>query len=316
MTKIIGRGGNLVKLVECRKEFFKRCLALNLEQGTIEQYDKVLKRFEKFCNAKDITDSSQITAGVMREHIGGLSSTMGAVSIKIHYMALKVFFGFLKRDEVISDNPMLRVETPKLPKRLMQTFSKADISKLLNAFDKNEFLGFRNYTIMCILFATGMRRGELTKLCLSDIYFELDIIKVIGKGNKQRNIPLTETLRKVLIKYLSKRKEYVEQLRLNKCPYLIINNKGERLTATTISSIFNDVAKEYNMKGVRVSPHTFRHTFSKFFLLNGGDVFTLQKILGHSSIDTTRRYVNLNDEELKVQNQKFNPFENISWQYY
>ncbi len=316
MTKTWGRVIMVMKLVECRQEFFKRCLALNLEQATMEQYQKVLKRFDKFCNAKGITDSSQINAGVMREHIGGLSSTMGAVSIKIHYMTLKVFFGFLKRDEVIDDNPMLRVETPKLPKRLIQAFSKTDISKLLNAFDKNEFLGFRNYTIMCILFATGMRRGELIKLCLSDIYFELDIIKVIGKGNKQRNIPLTQTLRKVLVKYLTKRKEYVEQLRLNKCPYLIINNKGERLTATTISGIFSDVGKDYEMKDVRVSPHTFRHTFAKFFLLNGGDVFTLQRILGHSSIETTRRYVNLNDSELKVQNDKYNPFENANWQYY
>jgi Site-specific recombinase XerD len=306
----------IVNLIDCKKEFFRRCLALNLQQSTLEQYDKVLKRFSSFCGTQGIEDIADITTGTLRVHIAGLSATMKPTSIKIHHMTLRVFFRFLLRDGIITNNPMERVEVPKVPKREIQAFSKKDISTLLNSFDKNEFLGFRNYTIMCMLFATGMRRSELTRLCISDIYFDIDLIKVIGKGDNQRNIPLPQTLRKVIIKYLTMRREYVDKLCLTTCPYFIISNKGERLVATTISDIFAKVAKEEGMKGVRVSPHTFRHTFAKMFLLNGGDAFTLQKLLGHSDIATTKKYINLNDKDLKVQNDKFNPFENVNWKYY
>ena len=128
-------------------------------------------------------------------------------------------------------------------------------------------------------------------------------------------MPLSHTLRKVILKYLQKRGEYIAEHKLLKSPYLIINKDRERLGVSAISCIIAKIGKDENITGVRVSPHTFRHTFAKFFLLNGGDLFSLQKILGHSDIEMTKRYVEMNEVELKIQNDKFNPFDNTSWRY-
>ena len=306
----------IVLILDCRKEFIKRCLALNLEETTINQYEKVLKRFISFCNEKEIKEIDKVDASLLRDHIYGLSKTMQPISIKIHYMALKVFFNFLKNNEKISNNPILKVETPKISKKIIPAFSNNEIRTILNCFNKDEFLGYRNYTLTCILFGTGIRRSELVNLLIDDIYFELDIINILGKGDKQRHVPLTQTLKKIIIRYLEKRLEYVKEHKLISCRYLIISNRGQKLNIATVNDIYARIAENEHIKGVRVSPHTWRHTFAKNALLNGMDLFTLGRILGHSSIEVTKKYINLNDNEIKIQNDRFNPFENQKWRYF
>lgn len=303
-------------LSETKKLFIKRCIALNLAEGTIKKYDKTLNNFSLTCLDRNKQNIEDITSDDIREHMVRLSKKVSGKTLKVYYDTIKSYFNYLYRDKIIEENIMTRIEAPKFEHKEIQAFNRFEIDTILNAFDKNDFLGFRNYTIACILFATGMRRAELSKLYITSINFDVNIIKVIGKGKKYRDIPLSQTLRKVLVKYLKRRAEYVSERKLFKSPYLIINKDGEQLGVNTISGIIEKVGREEHITGVRVSPHTFRHTFAKLFLLNGGDVFSLQKILGHSDIEMTKQYVALNKEELKMQNDKYNPFDNESWKYY
>ena len=303
-------------LSESKKRFLRRCIALNLAEGTLQKYDKTLNRFFVTCLDRNVQNVEEITSDDIREHLARLSKAVSPNTLKVYFDTLKSYFHYLYRDKIIPENIIDVVEAPKMERKEIPAFNRFEVETILNAFDKNTFLGFRNYTIACIFFATGIRREELSKLYISSINFDVNIIKIVGKGRKHRDIPLSQTLRKVILKYLKRRTEYVAENKLFKSPYLIINKDGEKLSLSTISGIINKIGKDENITGVRVSPHTFRHTFAKFFLLNGGDLFSLQKMLGHSDIEMTKRYVELNTVELKVQNDKFNPFDNVSWKYY
>lgn len=307
---------------EAERQFINRCLALGLSTETIKQYQKVLKRLiqnytkDKTEKTIESTDIRVFTSTLLREHLAFLSRCVSPTTVKIHYMALHSFFSFLYKNDIISEDVMRNIEKPKVPKRDLQAFTKEHLDILLSVFDRSTFTGFRNYVIACVLFSTGVRRGELVKIKLTDIMFEINAIKIIGKGNKLRNVPVSDTLRKLLIKYIKNREEHIKTNKLYRSPYCFISYTGNKLSENAVTDIFRKVGKENRMNGVRVSPHTFRHSFAKYFLLNGGDVFTLQKILGHSDISVTRQYVNLNENDIRVQNEKYNPLENETWKYY
>ena len=285
-------------------------------------YERVLNRLEKTMvkeglgeRGKDI-NIEEVTPTMIRLHFSILLEQMQPVTLRIHYRLLHSFFTFLKSEEITSRNIMGRVEKPKVPKKEMEAFSKEEIDTLLSVFDKNTFVGYRNYVLTCLLFGTGLRRSEAVKVRIDDIRFDINIIKVMGKGSKFRNVPIGDSLRRVLIKYINIRHDEIKKRKLNDSPYLFINSRnGNKLGIETLTGLYNTVGREEGIRGVRVSPHTFRHTFAKFFLLNGGDVFTLQKILGHSDITTTKKYINLNTNDIRVQNDKYNPFENECWRY-
>ena len=301
---------------ESKREFLRRCIALNLSIGSIQQYEKVLKRYFKYCKDNSLSDPGEVKAAEIRDYLNSLSVTCKPVTQKLHYMTLSVYYNFLSREGLIKENPMKRIERPKVPLREIQAFSRKEIDIILNGFDKNTFLGYRNYTIMIILFGTGLRLSELSHLSIRDISFEMNFIKVIGKGNKQRAVPMSETVKKVILHYLRMRKEYIDNHQLLKNHYLLIGRTGQRLESSGIWDVFSKIAKdEKTLQGVRVSPHTFRHTFAKYFILNGGDVFALQRILGHSDITVTKKYVNLNTFEVSMQNDRYNPLQNKTWRY-
>ncbi|WP_299449272.1 tyrosine-type recombinase/integrase [uncultured Phascolarctobacterium sp.] len=305
------------------EEFYRRCLGLNLSHETIRKYEKVLGRLEKTlvteklgANGSEI-NINDITANLIRYHFSLLRDRMQPITMRIHYMCLHSFFTFLKNEELIAINIMKKVEKPKVPKKEIPAFTKEEVNLLLSVFDKSTFVGYRNYTITCVLFGSGMRRGEISRLLIDDIHFDINIIKVMGKGNKVRNVPLGDSLRRVLLRYLKIRKEFITERGFNNSPYLFISsNTGNKFNVESFTELFNTIGRNEGLKGVRVSPHTFRHTFAKFFLLNGGDVFSLQKILGHADITTTKKYINLNDNDIRIQNDRYNPLENGGWRFF
>lgn len=310
-----------MNLQQAKKEFSRRCIAMNLSHNTVLQYEKVLKRLLNTCisdglgkNEEEI-EINEITSTFIRYHLTSLRESFSPVTVKIHYMALHSFFSFLYREGITTKNVMANIERPKVPKTEIKAFSKEEIKKLLSAFKKDTFAGYRNYVITCTLFATGIRRSELASIKKNDIRFDTNFIKIMGKGDKFRNVPMTENLRVLFLKYIKIRQEFTLTNKLHDSQYFFISSRGNKMLENSITNIYENLAKQENMNDVRVSPHTFRHTFAKFFLLNGGDVFTLQKILGHSDLTVTKRYITLNEKEIQIQNDKFNPFENESWQY-
>jgi len=212
-------------------------------------------------------------------------------------------------------SPLEGVVKPRIPKVHARTFNNEEIKAILTYFPLDDFLGYRNYTIMCILYSTGIRMNELLNLTVFDVRMDIDTMTVLGKGSKERILPISRILKKVLGKYLREREIYTRNTKYT-TPYLIINRNGNKFTQAGIQVIFNQLKDNLGFPRKRLSSHTWRHTFAKNFLLNGGNVFALQKLLGHEDIETTRIYVEYTEKEMKIQNDNFNPLDNNRWQYY
>ena len=303
---------------EVKKKFMLRCFALRLADTTITAYEEFFSSFEKFVKAENKLNSfEQVDTIALRRYLVLLSSTMCGVTVEGYYRKLKTLYNFLLNEGLIKSNPVNTIERPKVAKRKIQTFNSNEVYTMLNAYDVNTFIGLRNYTLLSFLLATGVRRSEFINLTIFDVDLQADIIRVIGKGDKERLIPIGKKLKLILKRYLKARDEYLEQ----ECKYktsaaFFINRYGDKLQLSGANSIFQSLKKTLGLRGKRFSAHIWRHTFAKSFLLNGGDVFSLQELLGHADVDTTRIYINLNTQELKQQNDKYNPLDNTKWQYY
>ncbi|NCB76781.1 MAG: hypothetical protein EOM42_06775 [Negativicutes bacterium] len=303
-----------MEIGQAKRIFFTAKKAENVTGRTIETYDEVLKKFLVYIVERNIYDIAEVKSDLIREFLGTFKAKgLKGITVHRYFRVLRTFFLFLYRDDYIPNNPMKNIKPPKIEKKAMRTFTIEEINKLLNAFNKLEFFGMRNYVIMCMFFSTGIRKMELASLTLADLNIINDLIRIRnGKGQKERYIPIGKTLRRSLIQYLKMREEYVDD---DKCLWLFPSKTKEQITSSGLGVLFQKVKKELGMTGEKISAHTWRHTFAKNYLLNGGDVFSLQTILGHSNIETTRGYIALNQNELKTQMAKFNPLDNKDWLY-
>ncbi len=292
------------------------CLSINLQTDTIRSYEYKLKLFGEYLSKNSVTSLQGITADNIRGFLTEQSARIGKLSVRHYYSVLNIFFNFLVGERLLSNSPMLSVSSPKVPKLKLRTFTNNETKLLLNYFNKDTFVGFRNYAIMSTLFASGLRISELCNLHCTDIFFETGLLNIIGKGDKQRHVPISPVLKKLLLAYFKRRNEYIRENGLSQSRYFFITRTATQIHRDSVTKMFFQVKKSYNIDGKRFSAHTFRHTFAKAFILNGGDLFSLQKILGHSKIEDTKKYIDLNETEVKIQNDKFNPLDNSRWQYY
>jgi len=198
-----------------------------------------------------------------------------------------------------------KIRLLKTDKEMKEPYTQKELRLLLNKTKTNEFSEYRNWVIVNFLLATGVRIGELVSLQVKDIDFDEAIVKVKrGKSRRERHIPLAKTLMKILTQYLSIRQPS------NECDELFCNAFGKRLHEDGCQHAI----ASYNLKrGVtKTSVHLFRHTFAKMFILNGGDVFRLQKILGHKSLDIVKEYVSMFSNDLQQDFDLFNPLEQLT----
>lgn len=303
---------------EIKKRFMLRCFSMRLADTTIKAYEEFFSSFGKFLESENkLNDFESIDSVVLRRYLIKLSTTMNGNTIEGYYRKLKTLFKFLLKEKLLTENPLDYVERPRTPKRKIQTFSSEEVFKMLNAYDTNDFIGLRNYTLLSFLLSTGVRRSEFVNLTMFDVDLQADIIRIIGKGDKERLIPIGKKLKLLLKRYVSARNEYLKQECKNKtCNAFFISRYGEKLKLSGANSIFQTLKKNLGLSGKRYSAHIWRHTFAKSYLLNGGDLFTLQEMLGHADIETTKIYINLTKQEVKMQNEQFNPLDNTKWQYY
>jgi len=302
---------------EACNDFYRRCVGMNLSNNTIDSYRKDLLLFGKFMVASEIKDVLKVSPNDILMYLDYVRNRgLAPISVADKFTSLRVFFNYLVQAERLLKSPLENMRKPKVPKKHARTFTNKEVLEILNYFDKNTFTGYRNYMIMCVLFGTGMRRSELLGLSVLDVHFDENLITVLGKGNKERSIPMSAYLKRVLKKYLVLRESLCKEQVATFTPALIVNQKGDKLTVHGIDTVFRQLKENLQIPKGRLSPHTWRHTFAKSFLLNGGDVFSLQRILGHEDISTTQIYIEYTLSELKVQNDKFNPLDNSRWQYY
>ncbi len=211
--------------------------------------------------------------------------TLSGHTINGYLRGLRGFWSWLKREEYIDDNPFLKLKLPKVPIKVIQTFTDEQLQSLFNAIDQKAPQGLRDYVVILLLLDTGVRSSELSNLTLSDVNLKNRTLKVLGKGNKERMVPIGARLQAALWKYINKHRVQPAMPRIEN---VFLTHEGYPLAKERLGAIVKKYAVKAGITGVRASPHTFRHTMAITFLRNGGDVFSLQRILGHSQLDTVR----------------------------
>ncbi len=292
--------------------------------NTIRIYNTALTVFNQFLHLKHTPDNvSDITAREFREFIGHLQNVsafmqhpftgpqpkkLAGHTVNCYLRALRAFWTWLEVEEYIDVNPFSKIVVPKPPKKVIQPFDDEQIKALLKAIDVKTVAGSRDWAIVLTLLDTGIRVSELTDLRLENINIAQRSMKVTGKGNKERVVPIGISVQKAFLKYLTKFRPKSAHPNFTN---IFLNRDGMPLTPNVVQTVIEKYAKKVGIQGVRASPHTFRHTFAVSYLRNGGDMFTLQRILGHESLDMVRNYVNVTQYDVQKAHLLHSPADNI-----
>jgi integrase/recombinase XerD len=229
-------------------------------------------------------------------------------TINCYLRSLRIFFSWLASEELIGTNPFDRVKIPRPARKVVPTFSDSQIWQLLNVIDTSSNEGYRNFIIIMTLLDTGMRVSELCTLKLDNVWLEDGMLKVLGKGNKERLIPMGKQVQRLLWRYISR---YRPKPASPSIDLLFLTRDGRPLTKDRVEKTMTYYGKKAEISGVRCSPHTLRHTAAVKFLRNRGDVFSLQRMLGHASLEMTRRYCELADIDVKKAHITASPVDNF-----
>ena len=288
-------------------ENFKNYLKLErgLSDNSIKSYDYDLILFKKFLIANKINDTPiNCKPETIKNYLYKSFSDKKSISQARSISAIKSFFNYLIFEGYIKDSPISNIESPKQEKKLPKVLTEEEIKKLINSIDLNHDFGQRNKTIIEILYGTGIRVSELINLKLSNIFFKENIIKVIGKGNKERFVPLGEIASNEMKIYINNRNRL--KIDSKSSDILFLNRYGRGLTRSMIFKIISDASKRVGLDK-SISPHTLRHSFATHLIKNGADLRTIQLILGHESITTTEIYTHLDTLHLEEVLKKYHP---------
>ena len=295
--------------------FYHRCKSESVSNNTIKTYSYHFYKFIHYFFADGKQNIEEISTDDIRKYLIGMQEKgYSPHTVCDVHRSISCFFRWLYTENYIIENPAARVKKPKLPKEFARTFSHGEVRMMLDFWDKGTFYGYRNFFILNLLLASVIRKSELLQLSLSDFDMDARVMLVRGKGDKQRFVPLSKMLVRLLRNYLIKRKTYLNDVK-KASNALFVNKFGARLGKSGLEEIFAKMKHDLKIDGRRLSPHTFRHTFARAFLSNGGNLFSLQDILGHEDIATTRIYVKFELEGNRQQIDNYCPLDNRAWQY-
>lgn len=283
---------------------------LKLERGlaanTIDNYSFDIEKLIAFLNSNAIEVTPiNITEEIVQQFIYELSTKVNARSQSRIISGLKSFFNYLIFEDYRVDTPMELIEVPKTGRKLPDTLSTAEIDSLIAAIDLSKLEGERNRAMLETLYSCGLRVSELVNLKISDLFFEEGFIKVTGKGNKQRFVPIGDSTEKYILLYKELVRSHLE-IQKGHEDTLFLNRRGKQLTRAMVFTIIKDLAVKISLKKT-ISPHTFRHSFATHLLENGADLRSIQLMLGHESITTTEVYMHLDRRFLTEVINNFHP---------
>lgn len=280
---------NIIKFLDYLK--YER----NYSDNTIIGYENHLNLFSIFLTNNKINSLSDVDYSIVRNYINYLyEKNYNSKSICNHISSLRSFFKYLKNEDIIKNNPMILIENPKLEKKLPKYLYYEDLEKILNISDTKTDIGIRDALILELLYVTGIRVSELVNIKLQDIDLSNHKIKITGKGNKQRIVMYGKRCQELLDNYLKIR----EKLLKDSNEYLILGVKGKKINDRVIRDIINDLSKKAGLQ-LKISPHTFRHTFATHMLNEGADLRSVQELLGHENLSTTTIYTHVTNERLR-----------------
>ena len=267
----------------------------NYSNNTIDSYTSDLTEFFDYTDKK----SQNITENNIRRYIEYLFDVdRKRTTINRKISTIRSFFNFLKRDDYIEKNPAKEIVSAKARRKLPDFLTIDEMNNLLNNMKEEDILDLRNKLIFELLYATGLRVSELVNLKKKKIDFSNNNIRIIGKGNKERILPVTSNLKRLFKKYFKKRKYNSD--------YVFLSTNGNKLYARDIRRIIKKVIKNMSMFK-DITPHTIRHSFASHLLENGADLRMVQELLGHSSVSTTQIYTHISMEKMKKYHKKYHP---------
>lgn len=274
-------------------------LDLNYSLNTVKTYENGLEQFIKYLKGKNILDCDNKNIEDFLQNLCDLSST----SLANYLSSLRAFYNYYLKVGKIKANPCDLVDMPKLAKKLPTYLTIDEVNELLN-IKVNDSFGARNKAILELLYSSGLRISELVSLEINNIDFDDCIVRVFGKGSKERIVPMNDYAIIALKEYIDNYRPSMLKEELNN--YLFLNNHGKKMTR---QGVFKMIKKECLIKGIKknISPHTLRHTFATHLLQNGADLRIIQELLGHSDISTTQIYTHITNEKLKQDYKEYHP---------
>ncbi len=282
---------------------------LSVERGlasnTLLAYQRDLKKYTIYLNRKGISDANQIKRediqGYMQKQKGdGLATT----SICRSLAALKMFHRFLVRERFSGDDPSSLLDTPKLWKRVPEVLTAAEIESMIKMAEGRRWQNLRDYAILELLYASGMRVSELVELKIENVNLDIGYVRCLGKGRKERIVPIGKRSRTAVKHYLTSLPPKLAKQ--NYSGALFLSRLGRKMSRQSIWKIIKFYAKKARIKK-EIKPHTIRHSFATHLLEHGADLRSVQEMLGHSDISTTQIYTHVDRERLKSIHKQFHP---------
>lgn len=289
--------------IENAIEEFLRYLLIDkgYSNNTIESYKTDLDKFLEYNKGKTISD---ISNNDLKDYVKWLKENkLNEKSISRNISCLRSFYKFLVIEKYTKNNTADSVYLPKIKKMLPTTLTEEEVTNLLDV-DLTDCFSYRNKAMLEVMYATGMRVSELVNLKLNDIDLSQDIIRVFGKGSKDRIVPIGDYAKEYLTIYLKEYRGFM--LKKYNNDYVFLNNHGSKMTRQGFFKIIKKLASEKGIKK-ELSPHTIRHSFASHLLKYGADLRTIQELLGHSDISTTQIYTHLTNEELRKNYEEYHP---------
>jgi len=278
-----------------------------LAENTVVSYKRDLKNYLEYVKKlEDIQNLNDIVRIHIIRYLGTLKAEgKSARTLARHIASIRSFHQFLLREKVVDRDPSIHIETPQLDKTLPKVLSFKEVEALLQAPNIDNHFGLRDRAMLELLYATGMRVTELIDLNLDDIHLTMGFIRCIGKGNKERIIPIGKFATEIMEQYL---RDARPKFRSNKyrTEAVFLNHHGNRLTRQGFWKIIKKLAAEANIEK-ELTPHTLRHSFATHLLENGADLRAVQEMLGHADISTTQIYTHVTKTRLKDVYSKYHP---------
>ncbi len=288
---------------------FRQYLQLerSLAANSIEAYERDVVKLKQFLEIHNFSDEPKtLAAGRIKEYLKYLTDLgMSAYSQARMLSGVKAFFRYLNLDGVREDDPSALIEGPKIGRKLPDTLEFHEIEQLFSSIDLSSANGARNRAMLEVLYSSGLRVSELVNLKIKNIFFDIGFLRITGKGDKERLVPIGREALKFLKIYLEEVRPFVK-IKRGQEDVAFLNNRGAGLSRVMIFTIIKDLSLKAGIKK-QISPHTFRHSFATHLIEGGADLRAIQDMLGHESITTTEIYTHLDRDYLKQVILDFHP---------
>lgn len=269
----------------------------NVSSHTMDAYKRDINQYLMYLGDLDIKNLSDVKSTHIRDYIRVLSDGgMAPASISRIISSIRTYYRFLSSENILDENPVLLINNPKLPKKLPDVLSEKEISLIINAIQESSQFYQRDKAIIELLYSCGIRVTELCNLEMSNLFIDEDLIRVMGKGNKERLLPLGIRSKKYLDDYIKHSRN--SHIKKSGSSFVFVSRNGNQLTRAMINIILNKWTQASGLKK-SVSPHKLRHSFATHLLEGGADLRFVQALLGHSDISTTQIYTHIDKHYLK-----------------